>query len=78
MTLCLFSHKTNVVTLGVGQRTDVIVEATGEPSGVYWMRSDIDMDCLNMTSTIPNTNSNPLLRRSRPDCNLNYDRSFLV
>ncbi|PCH00943.1 Multicopper oxidase, type 1 [Penicillium occitanis (nom. inval.)] len=47
-------YKTNVVTLGVGQRTDVIVEGTGEPSGVYWMRSDIDMDCLNMTSTIPN------------------------
>jgi FtsP/CotA-like multicopper oxidase with cupredoxin domain len=34
-------YKTTVVTLGVGQRTDVIVKATGSPSGAYWMRSNI-------------------------------------
>jgi FtsP/CotA-like multicopper oxidase with cupredoxin domain len=47
-------YTTTVVTLGVGQRTDVIVNATGKPTSLYWMRSDVDMDCLNNTATIPN------------------------
>ncbi|KAF2009296.1 multicopper oxidase [Aaosphaeria arxii CBS 175.79] len=34
-------YSTNVVTLSVGQRTDVIVEATGESDGAYWMRSQL-------------------------------------
>ena len=34
-------YNTSVVTLGVGQRTDIIVKATGSPSGAYWMRSNI-------------------------------------
>jgi len=33
-------YTTNVVTLGVGQRSDVIVEANGSPSGAYWMRAN--------------------------------------
>ena len=32
-------YKTKVVTLGVGQRTDVIVSGTGHPGSSYWMRS---------------------------------------
>jgi FtsP/CotA-like multicopper oxidase with cupredoxin domain len=32
---------TNVVTLAVGQRTDVIVEAVGKPGDSYWMRSQL-------------------------------------
>ncbi|KAH7136085.1 Cupredoxin [Dendryphion nanum] len=32
---------TNVVTLSVGQRTDIIVEATGKVGDVYWMRSQL-------------------------------------
>jgi FtsP/CotA-like multicopper oxidase with cupredoxin domain len=45
-------YTTDVVTLGVGQRTDVLVKATGKPTDAVWMRSDIDMDCLNNTATI--------------------------
>ncbi|OAK99232.1 hypothetical protein IQ06DRAFT_294641 [Phaeosphaeriaceae sp. SRC1lsM3a] len=32
---------TNVVTLAVGQRTDIIVEAVGKPGASYWMRSQL-------------------------------------
>ena len=34
-------YNTTIVTLGVGQRTDVIVTATGSKTGAYWMRSTI-------------------------------------
>jgi FtsP/CotA-like multicopper oxidase with cupredoxin domain len=34
-------YETNVVTLAIGQRTDVIVEATGEPGDAYWMRAQL-------------------------------------
>lgn len=33
-------YTTNVVTLGVGQRSDVIVEAVGSPNETYWMRAN--------------------------------------
>jgi FtsP/CotA-like multicopper oxidase with cupredoxin domain len=46
-------YSTTVVTLGVGQRTDVIVEGTGSPDNAVWMRAAIDMDCLNNTASIP-------------------------
>lgn len=36
---------TNIVTLGVGQRTDVIVTATGQPTSTFWMRSDLSGNC---------------------------------
>ena len=32
-------YETNVVTLSIGQRTDVVVEAIGQPGDAYWMRS---------------------------------------
>ena len=38
-------YTTNVVTLGVGQRTDVIVKATGAPNSTFWMRSDLSPTC---------------------------------
>lgn len=38
-------YTTNVVTLGVGQRTDVIVTATGPPNSAIWMRSDLSPTC---------------------------------
>ncbi|PYH29861.1 laccase precursor [Aspergillus neoniger CBS 115656] len=47
-------YLTDVVTLGVGQRTDVIVEATGSTSDSVWMQSDIDIICLNETLTVYN------------------------
>ncbi|KAF2713059.1 multicopper oxidase [Pleomassaria siparia CBS 279.74] len=34
-------YETNVVTLGIGQRSDVIVEGTGAPSDAFWMRSQL-------------------------------------
>ncbi|KAL6709371.1 hypothetical protein ACN47E_001778 [Coniothyrium glycines] len=34
-------YMTNVVTLGIGQRTDVIVEAIGKPTDAFWMRSQL-------------------------------------
>ncbi|KAI9704711.1 MAG: hypothetical protein M1836_006491 [Candelina mexicana] len=34
-------YDTNIVTVGIGQRTDVIVKAIGKPTDAYWMRSDI-------------------------------------
>ena len=38
-------YETTVVTLGVGQRSDVIVEANGEPGEAYWMRSTANSIC---------------------------------
>jgi FtsP/CotA-like multicopper oxidase with cupredoxin domain len=38
-------YKTNMVTLGVGQRTDVLVKGTGQPGQAYWMRSDFSTLC---------------------------------
>ena len=38
-------YKVDVVTLGVGQRTDIIVEGTGRPIDAFWMRSDISQQC---------------------------------
>jgi FtsP/CotA-like multicopper oxidase with cupredoxin domain len=32
---------TNIITLGIGQRVDVIVNANGTASGAYWLRSTI-------------------------------------
>ncbi|PIA91585.1 Laccase-2 [Cercospora beticola] len=34
-------YETDVVTLGVGQRSDVVVKAIGKPTDSYWMRSDL-------------------------------------
>jgi FtsP/CotA-like multicopper oxidase with cupredoxin domain len=34
-------YDTKIVTLGTGQRTDVIVKAIGKPKDSYWMRSNI-------------------------------------
>lgn len=38
-------YDTTMVTLGVGQRTDVIVTATGPPTASYWMRADLSPTC---------------------------------
>jgi FtsP/CotA-like multicopper oxidase with cupredoxin domain len=38
-------YNTTVVTLGVGQRTDVLVKATGKPGEAYWMRSNFSQLC---------------------------------
>lgn len=38
-------YQTDVVTLGVGQRTDVLVTATGSPTDAVWMRANISTPC---------------------------------
>lgn len=38
-------YKTKVVTLGIGQRADVIVHANGSSHDVVWMRSTISSTC---------------------------------
>ena len=38
-------YTTNVVTLGVGQRTDIIVNATEKSTDAVFMRSDISGNC---------------------------------
>ena len=38
-------YTTKVVTLGVGQRTDVLVKANGKPTDAVYMRSDISHKC---------------------------------
>ena len=38
-------YETHVVTLGVGQRCDVLVRATGSGADAVWMRSDISTLC---------------------------------
>lgn len=38
-------YKTNVVTLGAGQRTDVLVNASGLPTDAVFMRSNISAKC---------------------------------
>lgn len=38
-------YTTEVVTLGIGQRTDVLVKGTGSPTDAVWMRSNISAIC---------------------------------
>ncbi|KAI1735704.1 Cupredoxin [Xylaria scruposa] len=38
-------YETNVVTIGIGQRTDIVVKATGGKSDAVWMRSDVSAQC---------------------------------
>ncbi|KAI9846740.1 MAG: hypothetical protein M1838_001147 [Thelocarpon superellum] len=38
-------YDTTLVTLGVGQRTDVLVKAIGRPTDTYWMRSNLTTVC---------------------------------
>lgn len=42
-------YEVDVVTVGVGQRTDVIVEGCGKEGATYWLRADIDVECSNAT-----------------------------
>lgn len=43
-------YTTNVVTLGLGQRADVLINATGSADGSYWMRSDLDVSCMQLAT----------------------------
>ncbi|KAF6232202.1 hypothetical protein HO173_009585 [Letharia columbiana] len=67
-------YTTDMVTLGVGQRTDVIVQGTGPPNSTFWMRSDLSPTCDTAshpyalaaiyyehadTNSVPNTTATP-------------------
>ncbi|KAK8017818.1 hypothetical protein PG993_014144 [Apiospora rasikravindrae] len=41
----LVPYEVDYVTLGAGQRTDVVVQAVGASDSAYWMRSTISMNC---------------------------------
>ncbi|KIX96559.1 uncharacterized protein Z520_07825 [Fonsecaea multimorphosa CBS 102226] len=45
-------YTTDVVTLGVGQRADVIVQATGMPTSAVWMRSIVPARCGGTTQPV--------------------------
>jgi len=47
-------YTTDVITLGIGQRTDVIVEGIGSSTSAYWMRSNISMACSANDGVSPN------------------------
>lgn len=38
-------YETDVITLGVGQRSDVLVRGADSPTKSFWMRSDISKRC---------------------------------
>ena len=42
----------NMVVLAVGQRTDVLVKATGKRGDAYWMRSNITCSLTNQPSAL--------------------------
>ena len=45
-------YKTNVVTLGIGQRTDVLVKAIGKSTDAVWMRSNITCSLSNQPNAL--------------------------
>lgn len=47
-------YETDVITLGVGQRSDIIVEATGNYGDAVWMRSNIAVQCSLVDGISPN------------------------
>ncbi|KAI9641882.1 hypothetical protein NHQ30_009749 [Ciborinia camelliae] len=47
----IIPYTTNVVTLGIGQRADVMVTASGQSTDAVWMRSDLDVPCMLLTCT---------------------------
>jgi FtsP/CotA-like multicopper oxidase with cupredoxin domain len=51
------AYKTDLITLGVGQRADVIVEAVGKPKDAFWMCSTLGVgptSCSLADGTSPN------------------------
>ncbi|KAI1323441.1 multicopper oxidase [Xylariaceae sp. FL0255] len=44
-------YEVNYVTLHVGQRTDILVDANANPKISYWMRSTISLNCSVTTTT---------------------------
>ncbi|KAI9157926.1 LOW QUALITY PROTEIN: extracellular dihydrogeodin oxidase/laccase-like protein [Paramyrothecium foliicola] len=47
-------YKTKLVTLGAGQRTDVLVVAKGKSTDAVWLRAELDVRCLDVPTFQPN------------------------
>ncbi|KAI0482049.1 Cupredoxin [Xylariaceae sp. FL0804] len=72
-------YETDVVAIGVGQRTDVLVTATGKATDAVWMRSDISIYC----ATALQGNAKAIIRYPEADASAlptttatTYDDSF--
>lgn len=46
--------RSDVVTLAIGQRYDILVEGTGHPGKAYWMRSNYSQKCASISNLQPN------------------------
>ncbi|RDL34578.1 uncharacterized protein BP5553_07706 [Venustampulla echinocandica] len=46
--------ESDVVSIGVGQRYDVLVNGTGHPGEAYWMRSNYSQKCASISNLQPN------------------------
>lgn len=46
-------YEADVLTLGIGQRTDIIVKATGKATDSFWMRSNISTSGCSIPSRQP-------------------------
>lgn len=70
----IIPYETDVLSIGIGQRADIIVEATGSSTDTLWMRSDVSENCAVSkqgkakapiyyehanTNTLPNTTATP-------------------
>ena len=60
-------YVTDVITLGVGQRTDVIVEGVGSPTSSWWMRSNISVPCSLNDGISPNAVAVVYYQDANPD-----------
>ncbi|KAM3075331.1 hypothetical protein ACMFMF_006006 [Clarireedia jacksonii] len=49
----IIPYTTKVVTLAIGQRADVLVNASGSKTDAVWMRSDLDVPCMALACTNP-------------------------
>ncbi|KAI9734864.1 MAG: hypothetical protein M1834_001944 [Cirrosporium novae-zelandiae] len=61
-------YNTTVITLAVGQRTDILVYGSGDPSAAYWMRANLSSAC----STPAPTNKGALAVVYYEDADTNY------
>ena len=43
-------YETDVVSLGIGQRSDVVVKAIGQPEDSFWMRATLAANCSRSTT----------------------------
>ena len=60
-------YTTDHIVLGIGQRADVVVEATGKSTDAVYLRGDIDVPCSNTTAINPQARGVFLYQDAKPD-----------